>query len=86
MRPITQDTPASSRETQISIQGASRGFSDENHIKKPADAEFVEAAQVSDSEATLTALPSGPSVTIRVLSANEAGYALPSEQLVVTVP
>jgi len=41
---------------------------------------------VSDSEATLTALPSGQSVTIRVLSANEAGHALLSEQLVVTVP
>lgn len=55
-------------------------------IKKPADAGFVEAAQVSDSEATLTGLPSGASISLRVLSANEAGYALPSEVLVATAP
>lgn len=55
-------------------------------VKKPADAGFVEAAQVSDSEATLTGLPSGASISLRVLSANEAGYALPSEVLVATAP
>lgn len=55
-------------------------------IKKPTDADFVEAAQVSDSEATLTGLTSGASVTIRVLSANAAGYALSSETLTAVVP
>jgi hypothetical protein len=53
--------------------------------KKTGDADFTEAAQVTDSEATLTALPTGATLTIRVLSANAAGYAQPSEELVVTV-
>jgi len=55
-------------------------------IKNPNDTDLTEAAQVSDSEATLTGLPTGQSVTLRVLSANQSGYARPSDELVVTVP
>lgn len=55
-------------------------------IKKPSGTDFVEIAQVSDSEAMLTGLTSGTSVSLRVSSANEAGYALPSDELVTTVP
>lgn len=55
-------------------------------IQLPGQADFTEATQVTESEATLTNLPSGQSIAIRVLSANEAGYAQPSEELTVMVP
>jgi hypothetical protein len=52
----------------------------------PPSADWTEAAQVAESEATLTGLPTGSQVKLRILSANPAGYAQPSEEITVTVP
>ncbi len=55
-------------------------------IKKTADPEFLEAVQVTDSDATLTGLPTGQTVKLRILSANTAGYAQPGEEVSALVP
>ncbi len=42
------------------------------------DTEFTAAASVSDSDATLTGLPSGATVEIQVTAVNDAGESVPS--------
>ena len=52
----------------------------------PPATDWAEIVQVPASEATLTGLPTGAAITLRVLSANPAGYAQPSEPVTATVP
>jgi hypothetical protein len=52
----------------------------------PPATDWAELVQVPVSEATLTGLPAGAAVSLRVLSANPAGYAQPSEEISATVP
>lgn len=52
----------------------------------PPAIEWAELVQVPASEATLTGLPAGVAVSLRVLSANPAGYAQPSASITATVP
>lgn len=50
------------------------------------DASPVNVATVTDSDATLTGLPSGKTVKIYIVSANDAGQAAPSETVSIVVP
>jgi hypothetical protein len=52
----------------------------------PAATEWTLAATTEDSDATLTALPSGATVKVRVIAANEAGEATPSPEATIVVP
>lgn len=50
------------------------------------DPDFVAVAMVNDSDATLSGLPSGGTVRVRVTAVNEAGESLPSESAEMVVP
>ena len=50
------------------------------------DADFVPAATVSDSDATLTGLPSGATVRVRVTAVNDTGESQPSAVKEAVVP
>ena len=50
------------------------------------DADFVPAGTVTDSDATLTGLPTGRTVNVRVTAANEAGESQPSAEAQIVVP
>jgi hypothetical protein len=50
------------------------------------DEEFRRVTTVRDASATLTGLPSGAQVKVRVVAANEAGESAPSEAVEVSVP
>ena len=50
------------------------------------DANFIAAATVSDSDYTFTGLPTGKTVNIRIVSANDAGEAQPSNTVQIVVP
>jgi hypothetical protein len=52
----------------------------------PSATEWTAAATTEDSDATLTALPSGATVKVRVIAANEAGDAAPSPEATITAP
>ena len=49
------------------------------------DANFIAAATVSDSDYTFTGLPSGKTVNIRIVSANDAGEAQPSNTVQMVI-
>ncbi len=46
----------------------------------------VAAITVTDSDATLTGLPSGKTVKVYVIAANDAGQAAPSDTVQIVVP
>jgi hypothetical protein len=46
----------------------------------------VAVVTVTDSDATLTGLPSGATVQVRVTAANEAGESQPSAVVQIVVP
>ena len=50
-----------------------------------ATPEWAEVAQVTESETTLTGLPTGVPITLRVLAANAAGDSQPGEPVTVTL-
>jgi len=50
------------------------------------DPDFVPAGTVTDSDATLTGLPTGSTVKVRVSAANEAGESQPSAAAQIIVP
>jgi hypothetical protein len=50
------------------------------------DADYVYVDHVNDSDFTLTALPSGATVKVRVSSVNAAGESLPSDPAQIIVP
>lgn len=52
----------------------------------PNATEWMDAAMTEDSDATLAALPSGATVKVRVIAANEAGDAAPSPEATIAVP
>ena len=52
----------------------------------PPATDWAEIVQVPASDATLTGLTTGAVISLRVLSANPAGYAQPSEEITVAVP
>ena len=52
----------------------------------PPATDWAEIVQVPGSDATLTGLTTGAAISLRVLSANPAGYAQPSEPITATVP
>ena len=49
------------------------------------DADFRRVNTVTDSDATLTGLPTGPTIRVRILSVNDAGSALPSDVVEVVL-
>jgi hypothetical protein len=49
------------------------------------DADWIEALQVTESEATLTGLPVGATVKVRILAANKAGDSQPGDPAQITV-
>jgi hypothetical protein len=49
------------------------------------DNEFVAAVTVTDSDATITGLPAGAAIAIRVTAANETGETKPCEAVAVTL-
>ena len=51
-----------------------------------ADATFVFVATMSDSDYTFTGLPSGATVNIQIISANDAGQSQPSTAAQIVVP
>jgi hypothetical protein len=51
-----------------------------------ADADFVHAVTVTESDATLSGLPSGSTVKVRVTAANAAGESAPSAEAQIAVP
>ena len=58
-----------------------------NRLKRPRLAAVpVNINTVTDSDATLTAQPSGKTLKIYVIAANDAGQATPSETVTITVP
>lgn len=54
-------------------------------LKKPADAAFQPVATVNESDATLTALPLGVALQIRITAANDAGESAPGPEITVTL-
>ena len=50
------------------------------------DAIPVNVNTVTDSDATLTAQPSGKTLKIYVIAANDAGQAAPSDTVTIVVP
>ena len=52
----------------------------------PPATDWADIVQVPGSDATLTGLTTGAAISLRVLSANPAGYAQPSEPITATVP
>ena len=52
----------------------------------PAATDWAEAAQTGDNDATLVNLPSGASVKVRIVAANDAGDATPGPEATITVP
>jgi hypothetical protein len=50
------------------------------------DANFVAAATVTDSDATLTGQTSGKTLKVYVIAANDAGQAAPSDTVTIVVP
>ncbi len=50
------------------------------------DTEFIAAASVTDSDATLTGLPSGATVEFRVTALNDAGESQPGATVSVVMP
>lgn len=50
------------------------------------DANFVAVATVNDSDCTLSGLPSGKTVRVQVVSANDAGQSEPSTPAEIVVP
>lgn len=50
------------------------------------DADFVAVATVNDSDATLSGLPSGATVRIRVTAVNDAGESSPSAAVEIALP
>jgi hypothetical protein len=52
----------------------------------PGATEWTAAATTEDSDATLPGLPTGATVKVRVIAANEAGDAAPSPEATITVP
>lgn len=51
-----------------------------------SDASFHRVATVIDSDATITSLPSGSTVRVRIIAVNDAGSGPPSHVLEVTMP
>jgi hypothetical protein len=51
-----------------------------------ADADFVHAVTVTESDATLSGLTSGSTVKVRVTAANAAGESRPSAEAQIVVP
>ena len=49
------------------------------------DADFRAVATVTDSDATLTGLPSGKTVKVRITAANDAGESLPGTEVQAVV-
>jgi hypothetical protein len=49
------------------------------------DSDFVAAVTVTDSDATITGLPAGAAIAIRVTAANETGETKPCEAVAVTL-
>lgn len=79
-------TPGGSGVLLVDWADARRAERYKVELKLPDQATFSEVAQVTDSETALTSLPSGQTITLRVISANEAGDAPPSEELSLMVP
>jgi hypothetical protein len=52
----------------------------------PNATEWTLALKTEDSDATLTALPSGATIKVRVIAANEAGDAPPSPEATIAAP
>ena len=50
------------------------------------DASFVSAATVTDSDYTFTGLPSGKTLKVQIITANDAGQAAPSVAAEIVVP
>jgi hypothetical protein len=50
------------------------------------DANFVAADTVNDSDYTLSGLPSGKTVRVQIVSANDAGQGQPSAVVEIVVP
>ena len=50
------------------------------------DANFVAVATVNDSDCTLSGLPSGKTVRIQIVSANDAGQGQPSGMAEIIIP
>ena len=50
------------------------------------DADFVAAATVTDSDATISGLPPGSTVRIRVTAVNDAGESQPSATVEIVIP
>ena len=50
------------------------------------DANFVHAATVTDSDATVNSFTSGMTVKVRVTAANDAGESQPSAEVQIVVP
>lgn len=50
------------------------------------DANFRRVATVTESDATITGLPSGSTVRVRIIAVNDAGNGLPSDVLEVVLP
>ena len=49
------------------------------------DADFRRVKTVTDSDATITGLPTGPTIRVRIISVNDAGSALPSDVVEVVL-
>jgi len=50
------------------------------------DLDFIAAVTVTESDATLSGLPSGATVKVRVTAANDAGESAPSTEVQIVVP
>jgi hypothetical protein len=65
-------------------------YSPTKHAFRPSDAVFdfslSPQENVSDSDCTLSGLPSGKTVRVRIVAANEAGEAAPSAVMEIAVP
>ena len=80
-------TPGQPGELHLEFNGGLRAERYQIEIKVPGqDEEFRRAQTVRDEDATLTGLPPGAEVQIRIVGANQVGEGPASEPVSATVP
>ena len=94
--PGSPETPDSAEGLVVTPGTDGEAFADWNDAARAAryhveiqivgvDANFRRVATVTDSDATITDLPLGPTIRVRIISVNNAGSALPSDVVEVVL-
>ena len=71
---------------EVDWESATRAQRYQVETRPTGQPEFKRLVTVKDTNATLTGLPAGTQLEVRVVSVNDAGEAAPSDAVSVTVP